>query len=640
QGNHDTAKMRAYWLMAKTYKGLQQGELALKFMNLALEKKDTKVEAEVSKQKVIEKKKLKKADQGVDKGAVQDVARTVSESANIPAGNQEVKKEVESFSSSGSKDFSNKITLPASHHEDMAEIQILLENYELSNAYYKKYQKLVKGNEKRVIAYKIAQNLYAAKKYEDAIVAYEDLLKTEKDEVKIALCNSRIAGCKISTGKTEEGINIYQNTLLNTTFSTEANEEESPGFIEFKKNNDVVTKALRDQNKFEEEADLRSDIAEITRDNLEYLKLAQSYYQVGKVQNTEQALDKYFKDISYNGIEIGEIEVIKKMAEELNSKGKYRKAYQYLHAYELISDSIKVKIKSISGYNKRLGAIGVQNVLDLKIMQKDKEISDNMISHLVNEQDAQEDALGFQKTIIYLLSFLILVSLGTTIYIVRVSKQRRIANQQLAIRSLRSQMNPHFIFNALNSVNSFISMNDERSANKFLSEFSTLMRSVMENSEHNFIPLAKELEIIELYLGLEHYRFKDKFKYKLKIDDNLDEDEMQLPPMLIQPYIENAIWHGLRYIKTEGELLVSFDKVKNDLVVTIQDDGIGRKKSQELKTKNQKKNKSTAIKNIDQRIKLISALHHIDVKVDIQDLNQDGSGTKITLVIPQINTHS
>ncbi len=180
-------------------------------------------------------------------------------------------------------------------------------------------------------------------------------------------------------------------------------------------------------------------------------------------------------------------------------------------------------------------------------------------------------------------------------------------------------------------------MSDERSANRFLTEFSTLMRTVMENSEYDFISLTKELEIIKIYAELEHFRFKDKFSYQLNIDDGLDSEEYMLPPMLIQPYIENAIWHGLRYKETKGELIISFTKERDNLKITIQDDGIGRQKSKEIKTKNQKKNKSTALKNINERVQLFADLHKIKVEVSINDLYQDGSGTVVTLLIPQVN---
>jgi len=273
--------------------------------------------------------------------------------------------------------------------------------------------------------------------------------------------------------------------------------------------------------------------------------------------------------------------------------------------------------------------------MKLENLQKDREIARVTIDHLVQKDLLKEEVVNSQKYIIYLLVFFILIGLGTVFYILRVSRQRRIANQQLALRSLRSQMNPHFIFNALNSVNSFISVSDERSANQFLSEFSKLMRAVMENSENDFIPLHKELEIIKIYLELEHFRFKDKFNYQLNIDPNLEDDSIEIPPMLLQPYIENAIWHGLRYKEKEGELIVSLTAIKNGLQVVIQDNGIGRKASQKVKTKNQLKTKSTALRNIGERIKIFNSLHKIKIEVTTTDLHENGSGTVVTLQIPQ-----
>jgi LytS/YehU family sensor histidine kinase len=269
------------------------------------------------------------------------------------------------------------------------------------------------------------------------------------------------------------------------------------------------------------------------------------------------------------------------------------------------------------------------------VLRKDKEISMNAINHLMEEDKLKEDALSNHRIMIGLLLFLLVIGTIGGVYILRVSKQRRIANQQLALRSLRSQMNPHFIFNALNSVNSFISENDERSANKFLSEFSRLMRSVMENSEHDFISLSKELEIIRIYMQLEHFRFKDKFNYTIEVDESIDEDALQLPPMLIQPYIENAIWHGLRYKNEIGNLSLSFKLNSDKLVITLIDDGIGRTKSAEIKTANQLKNKSTALKNINERINIFNELHKIKIEVIISDVESDGSGTKVILYIPQ-----
>ena len=216
-------------------------------------------------------------------------------------------------------------------------------------------------------------------------------------------------------------------------------------------------------------------------------------------------------------------------------------------------------------------------------------------------------------------------------------RQRRLANQLIALRSLRAQMNPHFIFNALNSVNLYIAQKDERTANKYLTDFSRLMRLVLEQSQKDFIPLQQELEMIKLYINLEHDRFKDKFEYELNIDGELDEDSLQIPPMLIQPYIENAIWHGLRYKEDKGLLKIQYKLEGENILVRIEDNGIGRKKSREIKTKNQRKTQSTGMYNIESRLRIINSMFNTNISLVVSDLNSD-HGTRVEVVIPIQNS--
>ena len=196
-------------------------------------------------------------------------------------------------------------------------------------------------------------------------------------------------------------------------------------------------------------------------------------------------------------------------------------------------------------------------------------------------------------------------------------------------------MNPHFIFNALNSVNGFISKNDPRKANKYLSDFSRLMRTVMDNSQKDFVSLREEISVLELYLKLEHFRFQDKFDYDLTIEDKVQPDELRIPPMLIQPYIENAIWHGLRYKEDHGHLSVNIDIDEADLVMKVKDDGIGRRKSQELKTHNQKTHESMGMKNTASRINLLNSTYKSNISCQIEDLeNGKDTGTSVSVKIP------
>lgn len=199
-------------------------------------------------------------------------------------------------------------------------------------------------------------------------------------------------------------------------------------------------------------------------------------------------------------------------------------------------------------------------------------------------------------------------------------------------------MNPHFIFNSLNSVNQFIAQNNELEANKYLSSYSRLMRNILENSNKDFTPLSTELEQLKEYLDLEHMRFSDKFVYEIDVDESLDPDHISIPNMLIQPQLENAVWHGLRYKESGGLLRLSVKSESNSLCVKIEDNGIGLKKSNELKTRHQKEHHSRGLTNTRERINLLNSLYnmHITIEITEKENSENGTGVIVLLRFPLI----
>jgi two-component system sensor histidine kinase YesM len=198
-------------------------------------------------------------------------------------------------------------------------------------------------------------------------------------------------------------------------------------------------------------------------------------------------------------------------------------------------------------------------------------------------------------------------------------------------------MNPHFIFNSLNSVNQFISENKELEANKYLTSYSNLMRNMMENSNKDFVTLNNEVEQLKKYLDLEHLRFNEKFDYEITIDDALDGDAVLVPNMLLQPHLENAIWHGLRYKEGKGFLKLDF-KLKNNMVkVIVDDNGIGLTKSKELKTTNQKVHESRGMTNTRERISLLNELYKKNISLKISEKENPETGTRIEISFPLID---
>lgn len=247
-------------------------------------------------------------------------------------------------------------------------------------------------------------------------------------------------------------------------------------------------------------------------------------------------------------------------------------------------------------------------------------------SHTILFQSA---VIIFILTIIVVIVVLILKSQKRRTELIR---QSLFAEQ----KALRSQMNPHFIFNSLNSVQNFILEKDNMVAGLYLAKFSSLMRKILDNSKTNTISLKEEIETIKLYLNLEKLRFEEQFDYFLSIDESLNTDEIQIPTMIIQPYLENAIRHGLIPLKSRGLLNVYFkSREDNKLMIVIEDNGIGRAKSGEI-SKKRLMHKSTGMQNTENRIRLLNKLNKTNMKVTVIDLyneNNEAIGTRVELFI-------
>jgi YesN/AraC family two-component response regulator len=211
-------------------------------------------------------------------------------------------------------------------------------------------------------------------------------------------------------------------------------------------------------------------------------------------------------------------------------------------------------------------------------------------------------------------------------------------SSELEMQALRAQMSPHFIFNSLNSINMFILENNRLQASEYLSKFSKLIRLILQNSQETLIPLEKELEALQLYMELESLRFENKFTYKINVTDDIDTATINVPPLIIQPYVENAIWHGLMHKKESGNLEVTVHVKDKTLYYKITDDGIGRQKAEELKSKSAVKQKSMGMRITADRIALLK--QHSQTSIIITDLvlkNGNVAGTEVLIEIPVVN---
>ena len=467
------------------------------------------------------------------------------------------------------------------------------------------------------------------------------LAKRLSDTSKITDLNVKISSALEAQGETSKAESYLLQSNSQVAQSPQKAVVESKRAADFYSRNNNIDKEViqREQIlKNLEEADLNEVIIDdedgkLTKPKAK-LDLGNAYLKQNKQTKAIQVLEESAAEAeSSNDIETQK-NAIQKLSEVYVSLGDDDRALSNYKKYVSLVDRLykekEEEISSIVNLNRDLSE--KQN--RISSLEKDRELSESKIQLYQTENRLTIENDRRQKTIIYGLLVGLALLLFSLFWMIRSNRQRKLANNLLALKSLRTQMNPHFIFNALNSVNSFIAQNDERTANRYLTDFSTLMRSVLINSEEDFISLEKELELLELYLKLEHSRFQDKFDYELDVDKTIDKGQFQIPPMLLQPYIENAVWHGLRYKKEKGFLKVSLQKKDEEtILIEISDDGIGRKKSAALKTDYQKNQKSKGMQNIKQRIAILNKMYKDKVDVFIEDLYDDKTGTKVILTL-------
>jgi ligand-binding sensor domain-containing protein len=218
-------------------------------------------------------------------------------------------------------------------------------------------------------------------------------------------------------------------------------------------------------------------------------------------------------------------------------------------------------------------------------------------------------------------------------------KQKTELNKKIAhieSQALRAQMNPHFIFNTLSSIQHYISNNDTDAALKYLSKFAKLMRKIMDNSKQPLISVAEEINALELYLELEVMRFDKKFEYQIEVDNSIDQNYDRIPSMLIQPYVENAIIHGLLPKLNAGKISIKMHRQDETILCTIEDNGIGRERSKEFKKHRIQQHKSMGMSITQERLAILNSSLNSKLNAEIVDLYEGGqpAGTKVILHIP------
>jgi tetratricopeptide (TPR) repeat protein len=559
----------------------------------------------------------------------------------------------------------------AEAHELLGDIYIHLKQYDLAISAYKIS---IQNTETSSAKLKLAKAYLSNDEFQKSISTYQSLLEKDLSNYEktilfegIGDANLKIKNIPKAISSYEEGLEIASKYLIAPKI-TDFNSKIAQAYnVQGEKNkakkyfNNSLNLAKQENKKraveeqikvaefnsdnqdYESEIELRkeaiNDIKDIEKDSIipnesplttqkQNYKIANALILNNETPKAIPFLEKSIEEADKKGDLDVKKDGTRKLSEAYIDLGNAEEGLKWLNEYKKTVDE---------SYTKKVQEIAQVARFSRNIAEQQNRItsleSDRALSR--SKYELTQERNKSQQVIIYSLIGGLVLLLITGYLMFKYIKQQRLANNLLALKSLRSQMNPHFIFNALNSVNSFIATNDERTANKYLSDFSHLMRSVLENSEEDFIPLKKEIELLDLYTKLEHFRFQDKFDYSIDVSEEINVEEFQIPPMLLQPYIENAVWHGLRYKTEKGNLNIRVKpKSKDEITITITDDGIGRKRSKSLKTENQKKQNSKGMNNINKRVAILNEMYKDKVDVIIEDYQElEDAGTKVVVTL-------
>ena len=378
--------------------------------------------------------------------------------------------------------------------------------------------------------------------------------------------------------------------------------------------------------------------------------MATSYINLGSIntrlKNYTDAKSQFSKALVISK-EIGSIDAIKDSYRGLtildSATKNWEDAYQHYKLFIIYRDSLVNE-----GNIKTIISLQMQYQFEKKetTTRLEQEKKDVVAREELQTQKITRNFIAIAACITVLLSLFIILFYKRR-RDAELKKQQAEQNQKQALlslqvsetemKSLRSQMNPHFIFNALQSIQTFLLNHKSDEANEYLLKFSKLMRLVLENSQHSEVSLKDDMQALELYMQLESIRLQHPFTYSFHIDKSVDLENDNIPPLILQPFVENAIWHGLQYKNEPGHINIFIAKKDNALYATVEDNGVGRDTSKEGVRPMLLKKESLGMKLTEERLKILNELKNIKAQFEITDLftnENKPAGTKVELSLP------
>ncbi|MCF8234647.1 MAG: tetratricopeptide repeat protein [Bacteroidales bacterium] len=365
------------------------------------------------------------------------------------------------------------------------------------------------------------------------------------------------------------------------------------------------------------------------------LKIGQAYYLLQKYDSAYPYFLKSLELAKKNNWTPKIIDAKRFLAEYYAATGNFKNAYEHQKAILGFVDTT---------FQKELASVSKEMQIKYETAKKEKEIAEQSLLIEQQQSDIRTQWIIIGGiTALALIIFLLFVILFNRYRSKQKQRQSELEKKALELekrsieteqRLLRSQMNPHFIFNSLSSVQNYISIDDKIAAMSFLSKFAELIRNILMNSREATIPLQDEIDTLRLYMELEQLRLKNKFDFEIEVDERLDAEAVYIPPMLIQPFVENAIKHGLRNMEGKGTLEISFRKNAQMIYCKVKDDGIGRDKARQLQEAD---HRSLALQIIRERLEVLKNVYNAELELSIEDLRTEQgnpAGTQVKISLP------